>query len=208
MGVSTISSILFLLCLFINAYSFSVNTLGKTGQSLRMVSERPLTRKELFNKAAGATLLSSFAFLGSAPLVVLAEDEFTTKSGIKVKVLETGTGAKPEVGELAAVRFKGSYKGIVFDDIFSTAQPYFMRVGGGVLMPGVEEAVKMMKVGDRWALEIPGDLGFGIKGRSASPGKPRIPPNAVLDFEIQIVGLPGREVEIIDLLDDPDEMDL
>ena len=47
------------------------------------------------------------------------------------------------------------------------------------VLPGVEEAVKMMRSGDVWELAVPGKLGFGEKGRSASPGKPRIPANAV-----------------------------
>ena len=47
------------------------------------------------------------------------------------------------------------------------------------VLPGVEEAVKMMRTGDVWELAVPGKLGFGEKGRSASPGKPRIPNNAV-----------------------------
>ena len=47
------------------------------------------------------------------------------------------------------------------------------------VLPGVEEAVKMMHTGDVWELAVPGKLGFGEKGRSASPGKPRIPNNAV-----------------------------
>ena len=47
------------------------------------------------------------------------------------------------------------------------------------VLPGVEEAVKMMRSGDVWELAVPGNLGFGEKGRSASPGKPRIPANAV-----------------------------
>ena len=37
----------------------------------------------------------------------------------------------------------------------------------------------MMHTGDVWELAVPGKLGFGEKGRSASPGKPRIPNNAV-----------------------------
>lgn len=82
-----------------------------------------------------------------------------------------------------------------------------------------------MKVGDRWKLQIPGasrpaplpytytatpthtdhptpgELAFGKKGRSASPGKPRIPPMATVEYDLKLVALPGREVEMIDLVD-------
>lgn len=46
-----------------------------------------------------------------------------------------------------------------------------------------------------------GELAFGKKGRGASPGKPRIPPMATVEYDLTLVGLPGREPEIIDLQD-------
>lgn len=38
---------------------------------------------------------------------------------------------------------------------------------------GVEEALLLMKVGDKWLLTCPADLAFGNKGRPPSPGRPR-----------------------------------
>jgi hypothetical protein len=44
----------------------------------------------------------------------------------------------------------------VIDDIFETPEPYYTRVGlGGTMLPGVEEAVPYMKLGDRWTLTNP-----------------------------------------------------
>lgn len=60
----------------------------------------------------------------------------------------------------------------------------------------------MMRVGDRWVLTIPGNLAFGPKGRPASAGKPRIPSNAEIIFDIEMVGLPGKEPELIELIGD------
>jgi len=45
-------------------------------------------------------------------------------------------------------------------------------------------------------------LAFGKAGRPSSPGKPRIPPNAVIVFDVEMVGLPGKEVELIELIGD------
>jgi len=45
-------------------------------------------------------------------------------------------------------------------------------------------------------------MGFGSKGRPASAGKPRIPGDAILTFEIEMVGLPGKEQELIDIIGD------
>jgi peptidylprolyl isomerase len=47
-----------------------------------------------------------------------------------------------------------------------------------------------------------GPLAFGAKGRPASAGKPRIPADAEIIFEVEMVGLPGKEPELIDLIGD------
>jgi len=47
-----------------------------------------------------------------------------------------------------------------------------------------------------------GELAFGKQGRPSSPGKPRIPADATIDFELEIVGIPGKEPELIELIGD------
>lgn len=157
----------------------------------------PTTRRQALQAAGAALLIPSLA-----PNAALAEDEAipaeaapppppppvvpagpgSTKSGVGIKVINKGTGGgKPVRGDLIAIRFKGSVtsNGNVFDDIMESPEPYYFRVGSEKVLPGVEDAVQMMTTGDKWELSVPGKLGFGEKGRSASPGKPRIPSNAV-----------------------------
>jgi peptidylprolyl isomerase len=45
-------------------------------------------------------------------------------------------------------------------------------------------------------------MAFGPKGRPSSAGKPRIPGDAIVMFEVEMVGLPGKEQELIDLIGD------
>lgn len=45
-------------------------------------------------------------------------------------------------------------------------------------------------------------MAFGPKGRPASAGKPRIPGNSEIIFDVEIVGLPGKEQELIELIGD------
>lgn len=59
-----------------------------------------------------------------------------------------------------------------------------------------------MVVGDRWKLTIPGNMAFGPKGRPSSAGKPRIPGDTTIIFEVEMVGIPGREPELIELIGD------
>jgi peptidylprolyl isomerase len=45
-------------------------------------------------------------------------------------------------------------------------------------------------------------LAFGKKGRPSSAGKPRIQADAVIVFDVEMVGLPGKEQELIDIIGD------
>lgn len=127
-----------------------------------------------------------------------------TASGLIYEVVkEGGKGDKPVKGDLIAIRFKcvisnGKSAGAVIDDIMNSADPYYYRTGTGVVVPAVEEAVLNMRAGDVWELTVPPELGFGTKGRSSSPGKPRIPGDAILKFTLQLDGVPGKDEEILE----------
>lgn len=60
----------------------------------------------------------------------------------------------------------------------------------------------MMHVGDTWQLTLPSTLAFGQKGRRASAGKASIPPGASVDFTLELATIPGKEVELIEGLDE------
>lgn len=90
----------------------------------------------------------------------------------------------------------------VVDDIFDSPEPYYTRIGTGGLIKGVEEVLPKMRVGDRYFITVPGSMAFGPKGRPSSAGKPRIPKDATILFDVEMVGLPGREQELIELIGD------
>jgi FKBP-type peptidyl-prolyl cis-trans isomerase len=118
-------------------------------------------------------------------------------SNIKYEVIKKGqTDKKVKVGEIAVIRFKGSYKGSAFDDTFSTDQPYFYRAGVGLIVKGLDDSVVQMNVGDRWRLAFGGSYAFE-KGKPSAPGKPRIPPNADIEYEVELEDIPGIADEFI-----------
>jgi len=126
----------------------------------------------------------------------------TLPSGLTYSVIKKGSGGeKPIKGDLVAIRFKASIQGTgaIIDNIMDSPEPYYYRAGSGVVVPAVEEAVLMMRTGDVWQMVVPPELGFGSKGRSASPGKPRIPGTAVLDFTLEMVAVPGKDEELLDV---------
>ncbi|CAM9239533.1 unnamed protein product [Pylaiella littoralis] len=162
-------------------------------------SNQGQTRVELLQTTWKAALAAGVAQTLLVPSA-FAED-ITTASGLKIKKLVNGSGPLVEQGDLIGVRFKGNYGSYEFDNIFNTAEPYYMRAGVGTLVKGVEEALLLMKVGDKWQLTCPADLAFGNKGRPPTPGRPRIPPGAEVEYTLELVALPGKEEDIVEKRD-------
>lgn len=63
---------------------------------------------------------------------------------------------------------------------------YYTRCGVGNVIPGLDESILHMKVGERVKLHFGGDLAFP-NGKASAPGRARIPPNAVVDYEVSSV---------------------
>jgi hypothetical protein len=87
-----------------------------------------ISRKDFLNAAIGAA---------TATIAIPAAfaDE-TLPNGVKVSVVKSGDGPKPEIGELVAIRFNAAVEGSnnLLDDIFGTPEPYYTRVGSGGLI--------------------------------------------------------------------------
>lgn len=153
--------------------------------------------------ASGAPALGRGAFLSgaSAAALALARPALAvekTPSGMQYEVIKRNEkGIQAKVGDLIAVRFKGTLlDGKIFDDITETPEPLYYRVGGGNLIKGIDEAIQNMHYGETWKVLIPPELAFGEKGRSPSAGKPRIPGSTSLYYEISFVGFPGFEGDL------------
>jgi len=158
-----------------------------------------LTHAQLWKKTVAASIGLSL-LIPAFP--ALADDSNLKPSAwnpkILVETLKKPTGdVAVKVGENVGIRFRASYKGQTIDDTFKTEQPYLFRAGVGLVVPGLDETVVQMKLGERLHVQFPGELGFGDKGIKSSPGKPRIPPNAELDYEVELVEMPGTLEEFI-----------
>lgn len=108
------------------------------------------------------------------------EGVVTLPSGLQYKILKAGTGKMPTATSKVTVHYRGTFiDGSEFDSSYKRGQPASFPVNG--VISGWTEALQMMKVGAKWQLFIPSDLAYGERGR------PGIPPNSVLIFEVELL---------------------
>ncbi len=103
--------------------------------------------------------------------------------GLLYKVLTTGKGAQPKPEDRVSAHYRGTLiDGTEFDSSYSRGKPLVTGVRG--VIPGWQEALTNMHVGDKWELYIPSALGYGERGGGAKIG-----PNATLVFEMELLGI-------------------
>jgi FKBP-type peptidyl-prolyl cis-trans isomerase len=135
--------------------------------------------KRLVLLLAAATLLAQVEY---------AQNKYvTTKSGLKYLDTKVGTGDEAKKGMTVFVHYTGwlyvdGRRGRKFDSSVDRGQLFSFKLGAGNVIKGWDEGVAGMKVGGKRELIIPPKLGYGSAGAGGV-----IPPNATLDFEVQLL---------------------
>lgn len=118
-----------------------------------------------------------------AELEKLATGFKKTDSGLRYQIIQDGNGAKAEKGKTVSVHYKGQLSdGTVFDSSYKRNQPIDFALGVGQVIPGWDEGIGLLKVGDKARLVIPSHLGYGSAGAGGV-----IPPNATLIFDVELM---------------------
>jgi FKBP-type peptidyl-prolyl cis-trans isomerase FkpA len=106
-------------------------------------------------------------------------------SGIYYLNLRPGTGKKVEAGDTLTVNYEGRFlNGKFFDSTIRRKQPFqFVYGTEWQVIKGLEEAIGMMREGERSLFILPSDMGFGNQGSSTGI----IPPFTSLIFEVEIL---------------------
>jgi FKBP-type peptidyl-prolyl cis-trans isomerase len=117
---------------------------------------------------------------------------FVSCSGRSLSELKTndiiiGTGGQAIKGTTVTVHYTGwlyknGHHGKKFDSSLDAGQPFTFKLGSGEVIEGWDRGIEGMRVGGKRELIIPSHLGYGEKG-----APPDIPPNSVLDFEVQLL---------------------
>lgn len=111
------------------------------------------------------------------------EGVVTLKSGLQYKVIKEGTGPFPKETDQVKTHYVGTLiDGTEFDSSVKRGEPITFSVNG--VIPGWTEALQLMKVGAKWKLFIPPELGYGENGAGN-----RIGPNAALIFEVELISI-------------------
>ena len=104
-------------------------------------------------------------------------------SGLRYQIIQEGTGQQPVAGQTVSVHYKGQLlDGTVFDSSYKRQKPLDFVLGQGQVIPGWDEGVSLLKVGDKARFVIPSDLAYGSRGAGGV-----IPPNAALIFDVELV---------------------
>ena len=108
------------------------------------------------------------------------EGVITTESGLQYKVTKEGTGKNPVAADKVKVHYHGTLiDGTVFDSSVKRNQP--ATFGLQQVIPGWTEGLQTMKEGGKTTFYIPAKLAYGASGR------PSIPGNSVLIFEVELI---------------------
>lgn len=103
-----------------------------------------------------------------------------TDSGLQYEVIKEGKGKKPKASSEVKVHYRGTLiDGTEFDSSYTRNEPAQFPLNG--VIKGWTEGLQLMTPGAKYKFHIPSDLAYGPSGR------PGIPPNSVLVFEVELL---------------------
>ena len=103
-----------------------------------------------------------------------------------------GTGATAKAGQTVTVHYTGwlydesaaDKKGSKFDSSVDRGSPFVFPLGAGRVIKGWDNGFEGMQVGGKRTLIIPAAMGYGARGAGD-----KIPPNATLLFDVELLGV-------------------
>jgi len=185
---------------------YMANRAGEDAKEAAIAAENQKKQAEL-EAQKKAEYMTKYASVISAKAKYLNDTKATateTASGLRYKILQTGTGKKPVDGTNVLINYAGYLEdGSLFDSSLESINkeygkfdenrakqngyqpfpfPYGKKDG---LIPGFLEGLSLMNLGDKALIFIPSKLGYGERGAGNV-----IPPNANIIFEIEMTEAP------------------
>jgi peptidylprolyl isomerase len=165
-----------------DAYAKRAPTIArdKLAASLTAFQERMAAQqKAAYEKALRENKAKSDAFMAANR----AKPGITSlPSGVQYRIIETGTGAKPNATSTVDLYMRGTLtSGEKFVDTYGT-QVTSIKVSE-LPMQGLKEAVMLMPAGSRWEIFLPSDKAYGNDPRA--PGGP----GQALVFDLKVAAV-------------------
>lgn len=114
---------------------------------------------------------------------LITGDTIQTASGLRYVITKKGNGKKAEAGKKVKVHYTGKLlNGTIFDSSRDRGEPFGFELGARQVIPGWDEGIALLQVGDQATLVIPDSLGYGAQGAGGV-----IPPNATLIFDVELM---------------------
>ena len=112
---------------------------------------------------------------------LLKSEVIEIEPGLQYMVLESSQNnlSRPELSDTITADFHGTLMdGSVFWSSIDIGEPLTIQLSQ--LIPGCQKAISLMQEGDFWRVFIHPSMAYGEEGR------PTIPPNSVLTFDIKL----------------------
>lgn len=104
-----------------------------------------------------------------------------TDSGLQFSIVEETTGESPRLNDKVKIHQRALLlDGKILEDTYRQNSPDEVAIEE--LIEGLQEGLQLMSVGGRYKFWVPADLAWGRKGTGN-----KIPPNAVLSFDIRLL---------------------
>jgi FKBP-type peptidyl-prolyl cis-trans isomerase FkpA len=136
-----------------------------------------------------AACLISFSAFAQADLAASAAKQqgaLVTPSGLVYRSLKEGTGPNPAATDRVRVHYRGTLAdGKEFDSSYARKEPAEFPLNR--VIKCWTEGVQRMKVGGKALLVCPPAIAYGAAGAGGV-----IPPDATLQFEVELLGIAGK----------------
>lgn len=108
----------------------------------------------------------------------------TYDQGLRIYLVRTGPGTRPVDGSALKLHYQCRLpNGTIIDDTWARQSPFILTLGRTELIPGMDAALRKIRMGSRAVVMIPAALAYTGEERPAN-----IPENSPLIYDLEVLG--------------------